>query len=505
MLGAETADHHGDHRRLLWPADEATPRAKFDAIIVPTTRPVAYLKEAARAARYLGCPLVMLHSPGRTSASQSDAHLGRWLDLIAAAVQAPAHLRLPALETSRLLAGTIFERRTDVSTKRNLALLLAHMLRWERVAFPDDHIRVPDPADLSRAVSFLDTPTTVGLRIEGPDNSVVCHAFREAGGRQKTFIGGGALAVDVKRNRTFFPNIYNEDWFFDLDERKRLQPAAAVGEVPQEPYDPYRPARARAEELGDVLAEGICWLLDQERSASDGDLAHWRNFLTRRWAEALNPAPGPLARWLSPLSRLLWGAAYYERPWLLSYFVALSTASVRGVFATATAAPLDVSMIELLTPGANFQAEVSNALLRFNLRKLTWAEARERKILDFTAATREVPQYEGICKLIRHDLQSFDPAELYAMLRHLGFRITPSRQHEEAKQDQRLAFLHALIRIRLQQKRGVETRSSLSLLQSEPPSRQASTRDRMTASSHSLRGPTFPTASWPTRGTAIAA
>ena len=116
----------------------------------------------------LGCPLVTLHSPGRTSAVTADrSTFDRSLDLIAIDVPESAHLRLPALETSRLLAGTIFERRTDVSTKRNLALLLSHMLRWRRVVFLDDDIKVPDPADLSKAVSLLDTHTAVGLRIGG--------------------------------------------------------------------------------------------------------------------------------------------------------------------------------------------------------------------------------------------------------------------------------------------------------------------------------------------------
>jgi hypothetical protein len=283
MSGAETPDHHGDHRRLLWHADETTPQAKIDAIIVPTFRPLHYLKEAARAARLLGCPLITLHSPGRTSASQADDYFAGSLDLIAIDVPEAAHLRLPDLATSRLLVGTIFERRADTSTKRNLALLLSHMLRWRRVVFLDDDIHIPDPADLSRAVSLLDIHTAVGLRIEGfPDNSVVCHAFREAGGRQDTFIGGGALAVDVKRNRTFFPNVYNEDWFFVLDAGKRLQPVATMGRVLQDRYYPYSSERARAQEFGDVLAEGTFWLLDQERSASDGDLAHWRDFLTKR-------------------------------------------------------------------------------------------------------------------------------------------------------------------------------------------------------------------------------
>jgi hypothetical protein len=285
MARTDTSNHHGSHRRLIWPVNDSARRGRVDAIIVPTVRPSARLDDAARAALFLGCPLVTLHTPDRTKASAAAFYLGWWrsLQLISIDVPGPADLRLPEPETSRLLAGTIFERRTDVSTKRNLGLLLSHMLRWKHVVFLDDDIRVPDPADLSKAASLLSTYAAVGLGIGGfPDNSTVCHAFRDAGGSQETFIGGGALAVSVERNRSFFPNVYNEDWFFVLDAAKGLQSVATVGQVLQDRYDPYRPERARAEEFGDVLAEGTFWLLDQGRSASDGDLAHWREFLAKR-------------------------------------------------------------------------------------------------------------------------------------------------------------------------------------------------------------------------------
>ena len=283
MTGIQTADHHGSHRDLIWQGDESTPTLKVDAIIVPTARKVAYLKEAAAAALALGCPLVTLHSGRWTSAFAAAAQLDPEVDLIAIDVPETAPLRLPSLATSSLLAGTIFERRTDVSTKRNLGLMLSHALRWKRVVFLDDDIRVPDPDDLSLAAGLLNSHSAVGLGIGGfPDNSTVCHAFRDAGGWQETFIGGGALAVAVKRNRSFFPNVYNEDWFFLLDAGKRLQSVATVGQVLQYPYDPYRVQRARSEELGDVLAEGTFWLLDQGRPASDGDLSHWRDFLAHR-------------------------------------------------------------------------------------------------------------------------------------------------------------------------------------------------------------------------------
>jgi hypothetical protein len=295
MNGIETTHHHGSHRRLIWPVDESAPLVKddepaspvkVDAIIVPTFRQVAYLKDAAAAALSLGCPLVTLHSGRWTGPYAAAANLDPAIDLIAIEVPEAARLRLPELETSRLLADKMykmFERRTDVSTKRNLALVLSHMLRWKRVVFLDDDIRVPNPDDLNKAVRLLDTHTAVGLGIGGfPDNSMVCHAFREAGGRQETFVGGGALAVGIKHNRSFFPNVYNEDWFFVLDAGKRLQPVATVGQVLQYPYDPYRVDRARAEEFGDVLAEGTFWLLDQGKPASDGDLAHWSQFLAHR-------------------------------------------------------------------------------------------------------------------------------------------------------------------------------------------------------------------------------
>jgi len=281
----ETPNHHGSHRSLLWALEESSPpRSAVDAIIVPTARPPAYLTSAARLARTLGCPLVTLHSGKWTTARDAARRHSRDVDLIAIDVPEPARLRLPDLETSRLLTGTIFARRTDLSPKRNLALVLGRMLDWSRVIFLDDDITDLDPDDMRRAAGLLDTHCAVGLAIEGfPDHSVVCHAFRDAGGAQQAFIGGGALAVEVRRNCSFFPDVYNDDWFYMLNAKTGLQPVAATGRVTQQPYDPYRsPDRARAEEFGDVLAEGIYWLLDQGRAVADADPRHWANFLVAR-------------------------------------------------------------------------------------------------------------------------------------------------------------------------------------------------------------------------------
>lgn len=213
--GRGTPYHHGSHRNLLWsPADSSLDRQGVNAIIVPTARRPAHLSEAANLSLALNCTLVTMHSGKWTSAAEATQRLPAGIDLIAIDVPEPARLRLPCWETSRLLAGTVFARRTDLSAKRNLALMLGHMLGWSRILFVDDDITALNPDDARKASSLLDTYNAVGLQITGfPDNSVVCHAYRQAGGEQQSFIGGGALAVEVNRSNSFFPDIYNDDWF----------------------------------------------------------------------------------------------------------------------------------------------------------------------------------------------------------------------------------------------------------------------------------------------------
>jgi hypothetical protein len=282
---AGTLDHHVSHRSLLRVPGSQPYRDEIDAIIVPTTRHPAYLAEAARLAQQLGCTLLTLHSKEWTSAEKAALRIASSIDYIAIDVGDAAQLRLPRWETSRLLAKTVFaQRKSDLSAKRNLGLALSHMLGWSRVLFLDDDITELNAADVRQASGLLDTYNAVGLHVAGfPDNSVVCHAYRQAGGGQQSFIGGGALVVQVDRCSSFFPEIYNDDWFFLLDGDKGLQPVAVTGRVRQYPYDPFRnPDRARAEELGDVLAEGIYWLLDQDKTIKDATREHWTQFLRRR-------------------------------------------------------------------------------------------------------------------------------------------------------------------------------------------------------------------------------
>jgi len=273
--------HHPSHASLLHRVDDPTSRHDLDAIIVPTARQTPYLRFALALGKELDCPVVALCSirASADAANRVARQLG--VHLIATDVRDP--VTLPAFTTSTLLADSRFARKGDLSLKRNIGLALSKMLDWDRIAFLDDDIRSVRPDDMRAAAGLLDRFSMVGLGNDGfPDNSVVCHALRAVGVDQETFVGGGAMVVPVGRTKTFFPDIYNEDWFFLLDE-DGLSRTAVTGRMVQEPYEPFRTTeRARAEELGDCLAEGIYALLDDGGSVADADLAFWTAFLEDR-------------------------------------------------------------------------------------------------------------------------------------------------------------------------------------------------------------------------------
>ncbi|WP_258948338.1 hypothetical protein [Lentzea californiensis] len=275
--------HHGSHRGLLHTAPMNSPEADVDAIIVPTARTPQALEHAIALAAELKCTVVALCSKDSSADAVAELAVGADAELLAIDTGRLTEGLLPRFQTCDLLAATEFSRHTDTSHKRNLGLEIARLTGWEKIVFLDDDIEIPDPSDLRRASALTGRFAGVGLNIHGyPDNSVVCHAYREAGGEQTMFIGGGALVVDTSTPPSFFPNIYNEDWFFLLNG-DQLRPTTVTGIARQKPYDPFaREERAQTEELGDLLAEGLLWLLDEGRSLHEADAAYWRQALARR-------------------------------------------------------------------------------------------------------------------------------------------------------------------------------------------------------------------------------
>jgi hypothetical protein len=283
--------HRGSHSDLVRRL-EPTGTAAVHAIIVPTIRRPARLRDAFDLGIKLDCPVLVLSS--RWSCAK-DVHVeanGR--DVIAVDVRQDAIRAWPSFATTKLLEGYHRGRLTidsDLSLKRNLGLAISRMMGWDNVLFLDDDIVGLDPGDIGAAAAGLARCDIVALRNVGyPDNSVVCHALRHVGRHvgviQHSFVGGGAMMVAAQRSDSFFPKVYNEDWLFMLGYFTRRYggyPLGITGTVQQDPYDPFlRTERARVEEFGDCLAEGIFALLDQKETLAAATLCYWTEFLKDR-------------------------------------------------------------------------------------------------------------------------------------------------------------------------------------------------------------------------------
>jgi len=261
------------------------PQRRLDAIIVPTIRPSS-LDSAVRLADDLGCALVILCSTPEQAEKAwprcQDHHGGVLVTYV------------PPLLKPELLGLATFSHpendiepssHVDIARKRNVGLLLSRLSGWQTVMFLDDDVTGMKASEVAAAAAVTARNEAAGFRItDFPDNSVVCHAHRLAGGDQDVFPGGSALLVDTARANTMFPAIYNEDWLFLFDVTQRRSVVCA-GELSQLEYEPFAHwVRAAREEFGDVIAEGLYRLLHEGGSVSDATGTYWRDVLTRRRA-----------------------------------------------------------------------------------------------------------------------------------------------------------------------------------------------------------------------------
>jgi hypothetical protein len=197
-------------------------------------------------------------------------------------------------------------RDSNLSAKRNLGLLLARLHGWRKIAFVDDDITFAGSPSMRRLAAQLDQHQVAGMRVrEYPDNSVVCHARRHAGLEQDVFVTGAVLGVQCNNlPLPFFPDVYNEDWFFFAREAAARK-LASVGEARQTEYDPFAsPDRARQEEFGDTLAEGLYTLISNE-DPSVPLVEQLRASTTTYWSRFLDVRREVLSETMSLLGALL--------------------------------------------------------------------------------------------------------------------------------------------------------------------------------------------------------
>lgn len=276
-------------------------RGRPDAIVVPATRPPSSLRGIIEVAAALETEIVVLGSR-QTQVEQVANRIARVPGArgLVVHVHESYRLPLPDLQTSRrAFAALSGGRISDLSVKRNLGLLLARLRGWQKIVFVDDDITVSSDG-LARVAAQLERRRIAGMRCRKfADNSVFCHARRLAGLPQDVFVTGAVLGVNcTDLPLPYFPDIYNEDWFFFADAAANLQ-LATVGHARQAEYRPFEEtARAGHEEFGDVLAEGLYTLLEDlepidqsqpgqfaRRLGAAATERHWSSFIQARRAE----------------------------------------------------------------------------------------------------------------------------------------------------------------------------------------------------------------------------
>ncbi|MFI5732350.1 hypothetical protein ACIA49_19675 [Kribbella sp. NPDC051587] len=243
-------------------------RRGLDAIVVPAGRTASDLEEAISLSARTSVPLVVLCSR-HVTIGQVDQRVRKTRGARALVIAIPEGYQIPGYKPStsdKMFWEASARRSSDLSVKRNLGLLLGRMRGWTKLLFLDDDIRQVREQDLDRLVSVLDRhPVASMVSRRFPDNSVVCHARRLAGLRQDVFVSGAVLGVNLQQQTlSFFPDIYNEDWFFFARHAARRS-LPKIGEVRQAAYHPFAiPWRAKREEFGDLLGEGLYALFERE-------------------------------------------------------------------------------------------------------------------------------------------------------------------------------------------------------------------------------------------------
>jgi hypothetical protein len=242
-------------------------RGRLDAIVVPASRPAHSLKSAINLAASLQVLLVVLCSK-QTKVEHVAKRVSKTPGARSLIVRVPegwSHPEVPNRTSARAFQRASANRASGLSAKRNLGLLLARLHGWNKIAFIDDDILLKCTDSIGRLAGQLDEHQVAGMIVrQHPDNSVVCHARRLAGFTQDVFMTGAVLGVHCNNlPLSFFPDIYNEDWFF-FSKEAAARKLACVGEARQIEYDPFEsPDRARREEFGDLLAEGLYALIGE--------------------------------------------------------------------------------------------------------------------------------------------------------------------------------------------------------------------------------------------------
>lgn len=187
----------------------------------------------------------------------------------------------------------------DIPYKRNIALGNAEQNGYKTICLLDDDIRLDD-ASLYKARQALHEGVELGSFhvLDYPDVSTIDHIERLIRQRpSRVSIGGNCLFLRMDAVSSFFPDAYNDDWYFIFKHigHKRI---ATFGQTYQRPYQPWKDLdRVGFEQFGDIIIEGAKNNIKNGRPVFQGDAIYWQNILnvyTARLEELLTLTTEPV-------------------------------------------------------------------------------------------------------------------------------------------------------------------------------------------------------------------
>lgn len=175
----------------------------------------------------------------------------------------------------------------DIPYKRNVALLDARENDYRTICLLDDDITLTND-DFLKAREALITDVDIASFhvLDYPDVSTIDHIERILTQTEsRVSIGGNCLFMNTHRIHSFFPEMYNDDWFFifsHIENRKIV----SLGEAKQRIYEPWKDLdRIAFEQCGDIIIEGAKNNIYENRPPFAGDSNYWekikRTYLQR--------------------------------------------------------------------------------------------------------------------------------------------------------------------------------------------------------------------------------
>jgi hypothetical protein len=171
----------------------------------------------------------------------------------------------------------------DIPFKRNVALMESRWSGRRTIGLLDDDILLTAAQLDSAATALSKQADLVSFHVlDYPDVSTIDHVERLIRGvPSRVSIGGNCLFFRVEQAASFFPEVYNDDWFF-LFSHVGLRRIASLGVAKQRPYRPWVDhGRIAFEQFGDIAIEGAKENIKDGRLPFDGSPQYWRVILDR--------------------------------------------------------------------------------------------------------------------------------------------------------------------------------------------------------------------------------